>query len=109
MSKDRAKEVYYIGDHQRQDADMHAPILDAGDNEAAREVSRTVMRRLGFSARAHRKAAPGRLSDPVANPVNSDVSCRRPGIGPVGPDEKICTQRRAERRWLDRCASARLG
>lgn len=46
---DRPKEGYYIGDHQRQDAEIHDPILADGDDAGAREISRGVMRRLGFS------------------------------------------------------------
>lgn len=44
----RAKEFYYF-DKGRADRKLHAPILKDGDHEAAKAVSRAVMKRLGFS------------------------------------------------------------
>jgi hypothetical protein len=46
---DGSSEFFYLDDnHNKQDADLHQPILDGGDHEAARAVSRAVMKRLGF-------------------------------------------------------------
>ena len=47
----KAVEFFYLDDdHERQDADLHSSIIDDGNHEAARSVSRSVMKRLGFSA-----------------------------------------------------------
>ena len=42
-------EFFYLDDnHDKQDADLHSPIIDDGDHETARAASRAVMKRLGF-------------------------------------------------------------
>lgn len=51
MPKPKALEFFHLDDdHNRQDADLHAAILDEGDHKSARAVSRSVMKRLGFTA-----------------------------------------------------------
>ena len=48
-SSDGGTEFFYLdNNHDKQDANLHNPILDDGDHEAARAVSRAVMKRLGF-------------------------------------------------------------
>lgn len=44
----KSRDFFYFENHRRQDADLHDPILDDGDHDAAREVSKAVMKRLGF-------------------------------------------------------------
>jgi hypothetical protein len=49
-SQRKAEEFFYLDDDdQRQDADLHEPILAGGDHDAARAVSKAVMKRLGLS------------------------------------------------------------
>jgi hypothetical protein len=43
------KEFFYSVRGKRMDAELHEPILEAGDHEAATDVSRKVMERLGYS------------------------------------------------------------
>lgn len=46
---DGGTEFFYLdNNHDKQDANLHNAILDDGDHEAARAVSRAVMKRLGF-------------------------------------------------------------
>jgi hypothetical protein len=42
-------EVFYTEDGARRDAVLHDPILAAGDDAAAREVSKRVLRRNGWT------------------------------------------------------------
>jgi hypothetical protein len=49
MTKDRAREGYYIEAHQRHDTDFHTDIIAEGDHAKAQESSRAVMRRIGIS------------------------------------------------------------
>ena len=45
-----AQELFYRDDNfDREDADIHEPILASGDHKAAQTVSEIVMKRLGFS------------------------------------------------------------
>ena len=45
----QAREFFYREDGQRQDAELHDPIIETGDHDAAADVSRSVMRRLGIA------------------------------------------------------------
>jgi hypothetical protein len=50
-SQRKAEEFFYLDDDdQRQDADLHDSILAGGDHDAARAVSKAVMKRLGLSS-----------------------------------------------------------
>lgn len=50
LRRRRAAEFFYLDDdHNRQDVDLHEPILGDGDHEAAHSISREVMVRLGLS------------------------------------------------------------
>jgi hypothetical protein len=50
-SQRSAQEFFDLDDdHQRQDADLHEPILADGDHAAALAVGKAVMMRLGLSA-----------------------------------------------------------
>ena len=46
--RQHAKEFCYVERGKRGDADLHNPIIEAGDHEAATAVSRRVMKRLGI-------------------------------------------------------------
>jgi hypothetical protein len=55
-----AEEFFYLdNNHDRQDADLHQPILDGGDHETATAIGKAVMKRLGLSDEAIEKLTNG--------------------------------------------------
>lgn len=48
-SEKRSKEFFYIGRGGRSDAELHNPILAAGDNAAARAATIARMKKRGWS------------------------------------------------------------
>jgi hypothetical protein len=50
--REPAQEFFVLDDnHDKQDAELHQPILDGGDHAAARNVSTAVAKRLGLTSK----------------------------------------------------------